>query len=488
MGKAIEAGLRKCVRTMAGWPVIGRAVRIVVALVRLPEFKAIFLDYHYRQFAFEKQQLPALLQSICDANHRQRVFETQQLPALLQSLSDANHRQHVFETQQLPALLQSISDLNHRQLSSDHDRDNMVRSVPVALRKITRELTEFRNRLERATVSMERGIDETRRHVESVASLAECRIDELRIQLERAAASMEQRTHETRGQLESAVGSMEGRIDELRKQLEIEASSIGQVLRENRSQLDAVTSSTQQRIDETRTRLESITSSVQFLMGRVEFVRREVMFEMRYGAAPSGNGNGNGNGDGDGDGNGNGNGHPLKSKSEILSPKKLAAARSERLRLNLGCGHIPLAGYLNVDRRALPGVDIVAEVDDLPFGPAEVDEILSSHLLEHFPQEQLSRELLPYLVGLLRPGGEFRAVVPDAQAMIQNYASGSYPFGSLREVTFGAQDYDGDFHYNMFTPQSLAEALQAAGLRNVKLIEAGRRNGVCFEFEIAGSK
>jgi hypothetical protein len=265
---------------------------------------------------------------------------------------------------------------------------------------------------------------------------------------------------------------MEGRIDELRRQFESQASSIEQVFHESRGQLEGLTSSTQQRIEETRTRLESITSSVEFLLGRVEFVRRELMFEMRYGAAPSGNGNG----------------HQLKTKSEILSPKKLAAARSQRLRLNLGCGHIPLAGYLNVDRRALPGVDIVAEVDDLPFGPAEVDEILSSHLLEHFPQEQLNRELLPYLIGLLRPGGEFRAVVPDAQAMIQNYANGSYPFGSLREVTFGAQDYDGDFHYNMFTPQSLADALQASGLRNVKLIEAGRRNGVCYEFEIVGSK
>jgi len=483
---AIEAQLRKIARTMAGWPIIGRLVRIVVALVRLPEFKAIFLDYHYRQHA----------------------FETHQLPALLQTISEANQRQQVFETQHLPALLQSISDLNHRQLSSDHDRDNMVKSVPIALRKITRELTAVRDRLEGVTVSMERTVDETRKQVESVANSNERRIDELRIQMERIANSNERRIDElrsqmeriansnerridelrsqmeriansnerrigeTRGQLENVVSSTEDGIHELQRQLEIQASSIQQVFRESRDQLEGLTSSTQQRIDETRTRLESMTGSVEYLLGRVEFVRRELMFEMRYGAAPSGNGNG----------------HQLKSKSEILSPKKLTAARKQGLRLNLGCGHIPLAGYLNVDRRALPGVDIVAEVDDLPFGPAEVDEILSSHLLEHFPQEQLNRQLLPYLIGLLRPGGEFRAVVPDAQAMIQNYANGSYPFGSLREVTFGAQDYKGDFHYNMFTPQSLAEVLQASGLRNVKLIEAARRNGVCYEFEIVGNK
>jgi hypothetical protein len=469
---------------MAGWPIVGRFVKIFVAVVRLPEFKAVLLDAYYRQHA----------------------FETAQLPALEQAIADLNRRQHVFQTEQLPALLQTFSDLNHRQLSSDNDRDNLVRSVPVALRKITRDLTDIRRQLECVTNSMERRIDETRRLLESVTGSIELRIDETRGQLETVTSSIERRFDEARGQLETITCSMKRGFDEARGQLETVTSSIERRMDEMRSQhesvassteqrfaetrnelesitssmersidetrslLQSVTSSTEHRIDEQRGRLESVTSNVGYLLGRVEFVRRELMFEMRYGAAPSGNGD------------------QLKSKSEILSPKKLAAARNERLRLNLGCGHIPLDGYLNVDRRALPGVDIVAEVDDLPFGPAEVDEILSAHLLEHFPQEQLNRELLPYLIKLFRPGGEFLAVVPDAQAMIQNYANGSYPFGSLREVTFGAQDYDGDFHYNMFTPQSLTEALQAAGLKDIRLIEAGRRNGACYEFEIAGSK
>src|SRR5262245_55976650 len=192
MSKAIEAQLRKIVRTMAVWPIIGRVVRIVVALLRLPEFKAIFLDYHYRQHA----------------------FETHDLPALLQTISDANHRQHVFETQHLPALLQSISDLNHRQLSSDHDRDNMVKSVPIALRTLTRELTAVRDRLESVTISMERGIDQTFKQVESVANATECRIGELRVQLERVADSIEQRIGELRSQLGNVINTIDQRIDE----------------------------------------------------------------------------------------------------------------------------------------------------------------------------------------------------------------------------------------------------------------------------------
>jgi hypothetical protein len=333
----IKQQLRKVARKMAAWPIVGRFVRIGVAVVRLPELRAANLDL--------------------------------------------NHRLHVFETEQLPTLLQTLSVLNHRQLTSDNDRENLVRSVPVALRKITRDLIEIR------------------------------------------------------GQLES------------------------------------VSSSVDQRLNETRGQLESVSNSTSYLLGRVEFVRRELMFEMRYGAtAPSNNND------------------QIKATTEILNVEKLAAARHEGLRLNLGCGHVPFDGYLNVDRRALPGVDIVAEVDLLPFDKNEVDEIFSAHLLEHFPQEQLRRELLPYWVGLLKHGGVLHSVVPDAESMIKEYTSGSYPYTSLREVTFGSQDYDGDFHYNMFVAEQVEELLKEAGLVDVKWLAKGRKNGACFEMEFRAVK
>ena len=56
--------------------------------------------------------------------------------------------------------------------------------------------------------------------------------------------------------------------------------------------------------------------------------------------------------------------------AEIVNPDALASDGPPRL--NLGCGHIPLDGYVNVDIRALPGVDVVAPVDALPFDPASV--------------------------------------------------------------------------------------------------------------------
>jgi predicted SAM-dependent methyltransferase len=340
MVQRLKERLKRLAKTMSGWPVIGRFVRIGVAIVRLPQFHAAFLDQ--------------------------------------------NRQQHVFVTQQLPTLLETISDINSRQLRSEGARDNLVKSVPLALRRLTRDLVEIQKQI----------------------------------------ASMSQAT--------------EQRFD-----------TVGQ------------------RVDATQDHVEHLSRSVGYLLGRVEFVRRELMYEMRYGpSAPSAHS------------------ESIKAKTAVIAAEKLAMARADHVRLNLGSGHVPLDGYLNVDRRALPGVDIVAEVDELPFEPGEIDEIFSAHLLEHFPKEQLTRQLLTYWHGLLKPGGEFRAVVPDAEGMIRAYSSGEYPFDRLRHVTFGGQDYDGDFHFNMFTVNSLSELLRNACFTEIEVVAENRENAGCKEFEI----
>lgn len=111
---SVKQALKKAARVMAGWPMIGRLVRIAVAVVRLPELQS------------RLKELESAVGSL-QAEHR-----------------ELHRRQHAFETQQLPTLLRTLSELNHRQLASDADRDNLVRSVPVALRKITRELNQLR--------------------------------------------------------------------------------------------------------------------------------------------------------------------------------------------------------------------------------------------------------------------------------------------------------------------------------------------------------
>lgn len=211
---------------------------------------------------------------------------------------------------------------------------------------------------------------------------------------------------------------------------------------------------------------ESVFPTLDYLSHRVEFVRREVLFETKYGKTP-------------------GYAEQADAEPRIIDQAAVERARNEGLRLNVGCGHVPVEGYVNIDRRVLPNVQVKAEAHDLPFERGEVAEIYSAHLLEHFPQEQLRRQVLPHWRALLALGrGKLVAVMPDAEVMLNEYHRGTYPYENLREVLFGGQDYDGDFHFNMFIPDQLSMLLREAGFNEISWPVRGRVNGKCFEMMV----
>jgi SAM-dependent methyltransferase len=86
---------------------------------------------------------------------------------------------------------------------------------------------------------------------------------------------------------------------------------------------------------------------------------------------------------------------------------------ASRVRVNLGSGNEPMSGWINVDRRLVAGVNVVADVTQLPFRDRSVDEVLASSLLEHFKDPY---EVLDSIHRVLAPTATFSMRVPSPWA------------------------------------------------------------------------
>ncbi|WP_148258821.1 class I SAM-dependent methyltransferase [Pantoea ananatis] len=205
------------------------------------------------------------------------------------------------------------------------------------------------------------------------------------------------------------------------------------------------------------------------LQDRLEFIREELMFEFRIKTGTLTD----------------------RDNKNKIETKVISLDKYEKLgfrKINIGCGHIQPEGYINVDARELPGVDVICSADDLCFEDDSLEEIYASHLIEHFTNVELTRLIIPHWFKKLKTNGILRLVTPDADSMIKDYVDCNMTFDDLRKVTYGAQDYEGDFHYNMFTVDSLTSILKNAGFKDVVLAENNRKNGLCREMEIYAIK
>ena len=296
---------------------------------------------------------------------------------------------------------------------------------------------------------------------ESASAISRCDALAARI------AESEQASHQSADSLKAWLAA---RLDQTEGHLDTKLALDQQSLAQLGARLDQTENRVGTRLTEDQHALAQFQNTTRQLWERIDFIRKEILLEIQYGSNPTSTKS------------------EKKAEPKIVNPSKIEQMAASGLRLNLGCGHIPIDQYINVDQRELPGVDVVAGVEDIPFEPGTVSEVYSAHLIEHFPQEHFRRRLLPYWRSLLTEHGILHVVAPDGEAMLDGIAKRTYAFSDFREVLFGGQDYDGDFHYNMFTPDSLAQLLAEAGFEDITCVEKGRRNGACFEFEMSAKR
>jgi predicted SAM-dependent methyltransferase len=100
----------------------------------------------------------------------------------------------------------------------------------------------------------------------------------------------------------------------------------------------------------------------------------------------------------------------------------LAGLPARGLCVNLGCGHRPLAGFVNVDAARGPAVDVVWDLrQGLPFPGGSCTAIFCEHVIEHIPRES-APALLAECRRALEPGGVLRLSTPDAERYLRSYA------------------------------------------------------------------
>lgn len=91
------------------------------------------------------------------------------------------------------------------------------------------------------------------------------------------------------------------------------------------------------------------------------------------------------------------------------------------IKLNLGCWHRHIPGFIHVDFCEMPHIDYKSSIDKLPFFSDDtVDLIYCSHALEYFDRFEAKRVLAEWR-RILRPGGLLRLAVPNFASLMKVY-------------------------------------------------------------------
>lgn len=139
------------------------------------------------------------------------------------------------------------------------------------------------------------------------------------------------------------------------------------------------------------------------------------------------------------------------------------------MKLHLGCGKRYIPGFIHVDVKPAPHVDIVSLVEKLPMADATASLIYASHVLEHFGRFQFKSVLMEWF-RILEPGGVLRLAVPDFAACATIYYEQGLVDGLSGVVGLisGGQRDEYDYHKMIFDEPLLRDALLATGFREVR--------------------
>ena len=139
------------------------------------------------------------------------------------------------------------------------------------------------------------------------------------------------------------------------------------------------------------------------------------------------------------------------------------------MKLHLGCGKNKLDGYINCDISSEVKPDKIVNLEKrLPFKNNSVDEIYSSHSLEHCSMNAVPAMLKDWN-RVLKENGKIHVIVPELEACLKNFlnAPEEERWGYRIEYIFGGQDHQvgQQIHKSGFTVARLRKLVENAGFQ-----------------------
>jgi predicted SAM-dependent methyltransferase len=156
-------------------------------------------------------------------------------------------------------------------------------------------------------------------------------------------------------------------------------------------------------------------------------------------------------------------------------------------KLNIGCGTVKIDGYINVDLHN-PDADMIADAHALPYGKNTVDEIYSSHLLEHFAGSQQNMEVLVVLkewCRVLKPGGKIKVEVPNLEWCVRNWLEKpeAERWQFALDTIYGMETHPGEYHKTGFSVAHLHCYLHRAGFIDITITDIWSHDQSCYYAE-----
>lgn len=142
------------------------------------------------------------------------------------------------------------------------------------------------------------------------------------------------------------------------------------------------------------------------------------------------------------------------------------------MNVELGGGTTP-SFRPNVDCRALPNVDIVADFEKpLPLQSEEYNFVYSAFAIEHISWRRVP-QFVSEIYRILKPQGRAIIITADLRAQCQYILKKPVWTFAEMETIFGSQDYGENAHKSSMSQELALKVFRDAGFKSVNVLQVG---------------